>query len=202
MKMLKNLLILFCFAVVITSCSKSEPAGPFKKLANPMPTDKPQVIEFFAYFCPHCFQLDSKVTTWSKKLPKSVNFKRVPLTLGTAGGRIYSRVYYISEKLGVLEQSHVAMFQLYHVQKRPLNSELQLKNFFLSLGVSAADFQTAIDDPEIDQKVDQAEALAKTFRIVRVPGFVVNGSYFTDVASAGGEKEMFAEIGRLLRKKK
>jgi thiol:disulfide interchange protein DsbA len=202
MNLAKKLLLIVGFSTVLFSCSEQEPAGPYKQVANPAPTTKPEVLEFFAYFCPHCYELDKKVEVWKKRLPKSVTFKRVPLTLGTAGGRIYSRVFYISETLGVLDQSHQAMFQLFHVQKRPINSELQLKNFFLSLGITEADFEKALKDPGIDEKVAAAEELAKTYRIIRVPGFVINGTYFTDVATAGGEKQMFTEIGRLIRKKK
>jgi len=202
MNVVKKIMLIIGFSAVLLSCSEQEAEGPYKMLANPAPTSTPEVLEFFAYFCPHCYELDKKVDVWKKRLPKSVTFRRVPLTLGTAGGRIYSRVFYISESLGVLEQSHSAMFQLFHVQKLPVNSELQLKKFFLSLGITEEAFEKALNDPAIDEKVAAAEKLAKAYRIIRVPGFVINGTYFTDVATAGGEKEMFSEIGRLIRKKK
>ncbi len=201
MNFIKKLLLVSGLFIFLIACSDSTTKGPFKEVANPAPTEKPEVLEFFAYFCPHCYQIDAKVDAWKNKLPKSVHFKRVPLTLGSAGGRIYSRLYYISESLGVLDRSHVAMFQLFHNQKQQISSELQLKNFFLSLGVNENDFDKAIKDPVINLKVEQAEAMAKQFRIIGVPGFVVNGTYFTDVATSGGEKEMFDQINRLLRKK-
>ncbi len=201
MMSLRKFLTLLSFSFFLLACSDSKSDDPVKQLANPAPTTKPEVIEFFAYFCGHCFNLDPKVESWRKRLPKSVNFKRVPLTLGNPAGRIFSRVYYISESLGVLEKSHLAMFQLIHVQKKSLVSDLQMKNFFISLGISEKDFEKALNDPEISNKVEQAEALAKEFRIIRVPGFVVNGKYFTDVAANGSEKKMFTEINRLLRKK-
>ncbi len=201
MNFAKKSLLIISFFMVLISCSEQEPQGPYKKVANPVATSKPEVLEFFAYFCPHCYELDKHVEVWKKRLPKSVTFKRVPLTLGTAGGRIYSRVFSLREAFGVFDPNHPAMFQLFHVQKRPINSELQLKKFFLSLGITEEAFEKVLNDPSIDKKVEEAEQLAKTFRIVRVPGFVVNGTYFTDVATAGGEKEMFSEIGRLIRKK-
>ncbi len=122
MNFAKKSLLIISFFMVLISCSEQEPQGPYKKVANPVATSKPEVLEFFAYFCPHCYELDKHVEVWKKRLPKSVTFKRVPLTLGTAGGRIYSRVFSIREDLGVLDQNPPALFPFFPVPKHPIHS--------------------------------------------------------------------------------
>ena len=39
---------------------------------------KVEVIEFFWYGCPHCYQLEPAISKWLAKLPKDAVFKRVP----------------------------------------------------------------------------------------------------------------------------
>ena len=51
------------------------------KLNLPQPVEndgKIEVLEFFAYGCPHCAALEPKLEAWSKKLPTDVKIKRVP----------------------------------------------------------------------------------------------------------------------------
>jgi len=187
--------------LLITSCSPSTPDTPYRVLSNTQVSQHPQVIEFFAYFCPHCNHLEATLEPWKNKLPSSVKLIRLPLTLGNAGTRIYSRAYFIGESLHLLEKSHQALFDRYHKQKLTFQNEQQLKAFFISLGVSEADYDIIANDPKIEQKIDDAETLAKSMGIASVPSFVVNNRYMTDAGISGGEKELFSEINILLRKK-
>ena len=43
------------------------------------PTGKIEVVEFFWYNCPHCNAFEPTLSAWSKKLPKEVDVKRVPV---------------------------------------------------------------------------------------------------------------------------
>ena len=66
--------------VLVASAGSSAHEGPeFSRLQNPQPTDSPgkiEVIEFFWYGCPHCFNLEPAVDAWEKRLPKDVAFRR------------------------------------------------------------------------------------------------------------------------------
>lgn len=186
---------------LLSACSPSQPDKPYKIIQEPLSDNKPSVVEYFAYFCPHCKDLEPRVNSWKKKLPKSVGFTRVPLTLGNSNSRLYSRAYFIGEALGVLDKSHDALFLRYHQLKQPIASEAQLKSFFLSIGVSEADYLQVANDEAVSEKIDQAEERAKQIGVVSVPSFVVNGRYLTDARMNGSEKALFEQINVLLRKK-
>ncbi|MFM2120336.1 MAG: hypothetical protein RL722_1804, partial [Pseudomonadota bacterium] len=53
----------------------------YRTLAQPVPVSVPagkiELIEFFWYGCPHCNEFEHPLSTWSKKLPADVVFKRV-----------------------------------------------------------------------------------------------------------------------------
>ena len=40
---------------------------------------KVEVIEFFWYGCPHCYDFEPELSAWIKRQPKDVTFRRVPV---------------------------------------------------------------------------------------------------------------------------
>ena len=79
---------LFIVAVLAMSATvaistQAQPAGnrDVVKLNPPQPVENDgaiEVLEFFAYGCPHCAALEPKLDAWAKKLPADVKIKRVP----------------------------------------------------------------------------------------------------------------------------
>jgi thiol:disulfide interchange protein DsbA len=183
----------------LVACSQKAD-GPHVVLADPLPTQSPTVYEFFGYFCPHCFHLEPQVRGWRKSLPKSVRFVRVPVSFGRPQGKVLMRAYYLGEMLGILDKSHDAVFKAIHVERRNLSSDADLKALFLELGVREADFDKALADPALAQRVEEAEDLAARWRIDSVPTFVVNGRFKTHAGLTGDVRSLFQEVNRLLRK--
>jgi len=200
MQKFKFSLLVLCFLFTFSGCNNESTDGTYKIVRNPEPTKQLEVVEFFAYFCPHCFRLDPRVRAWEKTLPKNVHFIRIPLTLGHNSARVYSRAYYLSQKLGIFERSHLRIFDDFHNKKIQITSDQQLKRLFMKLGASEADIDKALADPELNQLVDKAEQTAKYFGIVSVPSFVVNGKYLTDAGMTSGVAGLFKKINFLLRK--
>ena len=72
----------------------------------PVPSDgKIEVIEFFWYGCPHCYQFEPMLETWIKKLPPDVNFRRVPVAFREPFVE-HQKIFYTLEALGQLEELH------------------------------------------------------------------------------------------------
>lgn len=65
----------------------SEPVG-YEIVSPAQPThdvNKIEVIEFFWYGCPHCFDFEPTLAKWLKTMPKNVEFIRNPLCLAIYG---------------------------------------------------------------------------------------------------------------------
>lgn len=51
----------------------------FKSAFLSQSAEKIEVVEFFAYTCPHCFRLETVIGPWSRHLPTGVVFQRIPV---------------------------------------------------------------------------------------------------------------------------
>ena len=79
----------------------------YRKLDPPQPTMSPgkiEVIEFFSYMCPHCYEFHPLVTTWAAKLPKNVVFVRVPVGFNRPAWINLARAYYALQASGDLDK--------------------------------------------------------------------------------------------------
>ena len=78
-----------------------------------------EVLEFFWYACPHCYDIDPLVEAWRKTKPAYVSFSRVPVTW-SEGHRALARLFYTVKILGKLDQLHGEIFKEIHVNGNPL----------------------------------------------------------------------------------
>ena len=74
---------LMLFSGLISAQSpKIEEGFDYRILPVAQPVDakgKVEVIEFFWYGCPHCYDFEPELSAWVKRQPKDVVFKRVPV---------------------------------------------------------------------------------------------------------------------------
>src|SRR3990172_11299774 len=119
--MLKRLLaaLVVFFAVGV---AQARPAAgvEYRELSPAQPTATPgkiEVIEFFWYGCPHCYNFEPVITTWLKKLPKDVHFRRVPAMFNEEYA-LGARAFYALEAIGAEERLHKSLFHPIHTGSR------------------------------------------------------------------------------------
>ncbi len=164
-----------------------------------------EVLEFFWYACPHCYDLDGLVEAWRKTKPAYVTFRRVPVTW-SPGHRELARLFYTLQALGKLDQLHGEVFKEIHVAGNPLVAEdgdeaaterIQMA-FAKKEGISEDAFQKAYHSFAVDADVQKADSLVQRYRIDGVPTFVVNGKYLTDARLAGSHERLMSLVGDLV----
>ena len=109
----------------------------YTKLAEKLAThsgNKIEVLEFFWYGCPHCFQFEPTVKKWRKSLPDNVHFIRVPTPLNPSW-MPHTKAYYALEIMGKGEQYHNALFKAMHVDRKKLYDMSSITQFLVSQGV-------------------------------------------------------------------
>src|SRR3989475_7410670 len=78
-------------------------------------SSKIEVLEFFWYRCPHCYALEPDLESWAKRLPRDVQFKRLPGILNDDWA-VDARIFYALEAIGELERLHRPLFDSIHQQ--------------------------------------------------------------------------------------
>jgi thiol:disulfide interchange protein DsbA len=200
-----------------TPSASAQPVGPtlwqpgvnYTLIVPAQPTSVPagqiEVLEFFWYACPHCYDLDSQVEAWRKSKPAYVSFSRVPVTW-SPGHRELARLFYTLQSLGKLEQLHSEVFKEIHVNGNPLvaqdgdeaETERIQTAFAKKEGIPEDEFKKAYHSFPVDNDLEKADALVQRYRIDGVPTFVINGKYVTDARLAGSHERLMALVGDLV----
>jgi len=170
------------------------------KNAQPVATGKKiEVLEFFWYRCPHCFQLEPALNTWLKKLPKDAQIRRVPAVFRD-DWMPGAKLYYTLEQMGQLGSLHDKVFDAYHVENINLNDPAVLGGWIAKQGVDRKKFEGINNSFSIQSKATQGARLATAYGITGVPAFIIDGKYATSVSMAGSEARLFEVLDQLIVK--
>ncbi|HMY28343.1 MAG TPA: thiol:disulfide interchange protein DsbA/DsbL [Agitococcus sp.] len=179
--MLKTLTAIAMLALmpVVSFAANFVEGKDYKILANPTlnPAGKQiEVREFFWYGCPHCFRLDPHIEAWLKTKPADVVFVRTPAALNPVWEG-NARGYYAVEMMGLVEKTHIPLFNTIHERQARIFDEASLTAFYKNYGVDPAKFKGLYNSFAVNGKVSQGKALAQKYQIEGVPAVVVNGKY-------------------------
>jgi thiol:disulfide interchange protein DsbA len=204
--MIKRLLPFFTLLLfsVGALAAESEPAfvegKHYERLPEPVRTADPsriEVVEVFWYGCVHCFHFEPLIDDWKKTLPDDVDFHRSPAMWNPVMA-MHAQAFYTAQALGVLDQMHGPLFAALNVDRKKLQSEAELADFFAEHGVSKEDFAKTFNSFGVKSSVKQADARARGYRISGTPEMVVDGKYRVSARTAGGQAEMLKVIDFLV----
>jgi len=147
--------------------------GTDYQVMGPKGSAKPEVIEFFSYACGHCYTMEGFVNQF-KSNNANIKFTAVPTDLGHPQWSIYVRAYYLGQLLKVLDKSHGKIFHRINVLKKPITSDTGLKNFFVELGVTPEQYDSANKSFALDAKLRRAKQLLRKYQVNSTPTFVAN----------------------------
>jgi protein dithiol oxidoreductase (disulfide-forming) len=151
-------------------------------LDQPAPTEVPagqvEVVEFFWYSCPHCNSFEPQLEAWTKKAPKNVTLRRVPVSF-RPDFEPQQRLFYVLEGMGKVEELHKKVFYAIHVDKQPLNNEALLTAWAEKQGISKAKFTEMYNSFSVSTKARKATQLQNLYKVDGVPALGVGGRYYT-----------------------
>ena len=193
------LVLLFLFSGLLNA--ETEKLG-YELITPPQPTHDPakiEVIEFFWYGCPHCYDFEPLLNKWKETLPKNVEFIRQPAAFNDTWTK-HAKAYYTAEALGIVDKIHADFFEAVQKKNEALETEDQLAKFFVAHGVKEADFREAFNSFPVDAKIRQAPALAARYGLTGVPAIIINGKYKTNGKIAGSHEKMIEIMNQLIQK--
>ncbi|KVU75834.1 thiol:disulfide interchange protein [Burkholderia ubonensis] len=186
-KLLSTLLLSLSLAAGFAQAAPSAPVAgkDYEVMKAPQPVSAPagkvEVIEFFWYGCPHCYEFEPTVEAWVKKQGDKVDFKRIPVAFRDDFVP-HSKLFYAVSALGVSEKVTPAIFNAIHKQKNYLLTPQAQADFLASQGVDKKKFMDAYNSFSVQGQVKQSAELLKSYNIDGVPTIVVQGKYKTGPA--------------------
>ena len=136
-----------------------------------------QVLEFFWYACPHCYDLEPHVKAWLKNKPENVDFQMVPAMFSRADVVLHAKTYYALRLMGVAEELNGKIFQAIHDQNNALANQAEMEAFLKEQGVDIEAYRRAMKSFPVNTQARRAMVLAKAFDVRGVPAIVVDGKY-------------------------
>ena len=160
----------------------------YLKLSQAVPTEvakgRVEVLEFFWYNCPHCNAFEPTLSAWSKKMPKDVELKRVPVRF-RAEFEPQQRAYYVLEALGKVEELQTKMFAAIHTERQTLTTLEPLLGWAEKNGIPKKQFTDLYNSFAVIGKARRAAQLQEQFKVEGVPALGVAGRYYVDGSLAG-----------------
>ena len=139
---------------------------------------KVEVIEFFYYGCPHCYNLQPALKAWLKNAPKDVEFKRMPTVFRESWVPL-TRTYYALEAIGALEKMHDDVFSTVQQNSVNLGDKRTLLEWAAKRGLDAKKLGEAYDSFAVQTKTQRSLQMTRTYGITGTPSIVVGGRYLT-----------------------
>lgn len=143
------------------------------------PAGKIEVVEFFWYSCPHCSVFEPTFDAWSKRVPKDVVVRRVPVAF-RADFAPQQRLFYALEAMGLLEQLHRKVFAAIHSEKQNLATGDAIVDWVAKQGVDKAKFLENFNSFSVSTKTSRATQLQNAYKVEGVPALGVAGRFYTD----------------------
>jgi len=137
---------------------------------------KIEVIEFFWYGCPHCYNLEPALESWVKKLPRDVNFRRIPAVLSQTWARD-AQIFYALEALGVLDRLNRPLYDAIHRDRLRTDNPQALNEWLAKNGVNPKKFDETLKSFGVQSKARRAAQLTIAYRVDGTPAMAVQGRY-------------------------
>lgn len=138
---------------------------------------KIEVVEVFAYWCPHCAAFQPLLEAWKDKLPADVRLTYVPAVF--SDGDAFARAYFAAEAAAALDKTHAATYRAIHDDKRlPKNATIdELAWFFGQQGLDAERMKAAMTSAATEAKLQRAREFAMRSGVEGTPTLIVDGRY-------------------------
>lgn len=168
---------------------------------TPQPTpdgDRIEVIDFFWYGCPYCYQLLPLLLAWDKAKPADVVLRRVPAVLRQEW-LPDAHLFYTLETLGEAERLHPKVFDGVHKDRLLTTDTASWAKWAVANGIDRAKWDAAYNAQGVRDKVVRAADIARDYDVRATPVIVVDGRYQTGSGQSGSVQNVLPTVDGLIK---
>ena len=201
MKKVFALIVALVF-IPLTTQAVEYKEGTHYEVVKQTATATPEVMEFFSFYCPHCFTFEPLMGTLKDNLAENVNIKKNHVDfLGKQMGPQLTRAYAAAELLQVEEKVASLIFDQLQTQRKEINGEQGILASFEKAGISNKEAKGALASFPVVGAASQMKRNTETFKIHGVPTIIVNGKYKVKTSSVNSTDEFIALVDFLTKMK-
>jgi thiol:disulfide interchange protein DsbA len=144
---------------------------------RPVKPGQIEVVEIFAYTCPHCAHFAPQFEAWKAKQPKNVVVRYTPAAYDTTD--TLSRGFFAAQRIGALQKTHMATFRALHDERvLPMDpTDDEMVTYYAALGVDATKFRAALDSKAVQDDMQAANAFSKRVLRKGTPELIIGGRW-------------------------
>jgi thiol:disulfide interchange protein DsbA len=184
MKKMMFLLATLLMAPALVAQTKYE-EGVHYDVISEQKTAKPEVKEFFSYYCPACNAIDPVVQTVVKTLPEGTSFKKYHVDfMGAASPEIQKTLttaMVVAKTQGKGDEVNKAFFNHIHQDRKAFANEAEIRDVVIAAGVNADIYDKNLNNFMVKTQVNLIQKEQATYSKSRVlsgvPTFIVNGRF-------------------------
>ena len=148
-------------------------------------TAKPEVKEYFSFYCGGCNAFEPVAQSLARKLPEGVEFKKSHVDFIRAASpelqNALARAYLVAKNLGKGDQVASAIFNQIHRARAPFSNENDIRNLVLIHDIDGETYDKAMKSFSVrgaaNQMKKEQDELSERRVLTGVPMLVVNGKY-------------------------
>lgn len=198
---LRILLAVVLSLVGLTAKAELHPGKEYELLSPPQVVEtgkKIEILEIFAYPCPHCFDLEADINKWAKQLPKDVEFRRMPAIFRDSWIP-FAKVFFTFEAMGITEKLHGEFFNAIHVHRARFDDDNAIFDWVEKQGISRKNFSETYSSFSVQSKALRAKQQTKAYGVSGVPAVIVDGKYRTSVSNTGSHAGLLSALDQLIK---
>jgi thiol:disulfide interchange protein DsbA len=147
---------------------------------------KVEVVEFFMYHCPYCYQLEPELAAWVRKQGDAILFRRVHIPY-TGPADPEAHLFLTLEAMGKGEAMFAKIEHAVHVEHIRLAKDDAIIDWVAKNGVDKADFMNAWNSFGVTTAMRRLPRTIDEYHVGSAPSMVVNGRYLTSPTQASSK---------------
>jgi protein dithiol oxidoreductase (disulfide-forming) len=198
----KILLGILLAAACLVSYAQTVSPKDFQVLEPARPVasgERIEVLEFFYYGCPVCYEAQPYIGRWLQKAGPAVALRRIPAAF-TESSESFARTFYTLSAMNQVERLHWPLYDNHHFDGKELNEEKNIVAWVGENGVDAKRFSEIWHSAQIAEQVASAKRALDAYGVKGVPTFVVDGKYLTSARIAGSVPHMVETVQFLVER--
>jgi thiol:disulfide interchange protein DsbA len=150
------------------------------------PANKVEVVEFFMFHCPYCYNLEPELAAWVKKQGDAILFRRVHLPY-TGPADPEAHLFLTLEAMGKTELMFPKVEHAVHVEKIRLVKDDAIVDWVSKNGLDKAEFLNAWNSFGVMTALRKLPRTIGDYKVETAPTLVVNGRYLTSPTHAASQ---------------